>query len=249
MSGLCGKLEGVLERFGLPDGDAAFDLMFNFFGSGADQEHKNCFVTQRRAQHGVVAVFVLAAQNHDNSSREGFKRLERGVNIGGFRIVVIADSLNLCDEFDAMLHTCKGANRFRDLRRPCARKPRCNCGCENVFKVVRAGERNFPAIENFVVSTSLPEDDFPISNERSLLDIRLPAEPVHLRKRWSILGAYRIVRVQNGEILAGLIFEDSGFRGSICGQGFVPVQMIRRQIQENRDVGSKSVDQFELKAA
>lgn len=48
------------------DSDAAFDLSFDLFGSGANQQRQSRLVTQRLLQHRVVAALIFAAEDDQN---------------------------------------------------------------------------------------------------------------------------------------------------------------------------------------
>ena len=85
--------------------------------------------------------------------------------------------MNFRDEFDTMLDASKGVNCFRDLRGLHPGKPSRNSGRKNVFQIVRAGERNFVAIENFFFFIVSAKNEFPIRYKSALLNIGLPAEP------------------------------------------------------------------------
>jgi hypothetical protein len=58
----------------------------------ADQQHRVRFFAQLVAHDGVVAAFVLAAQDHPEIAVERIDRFHRGVDAGCLGIVVIADA-------------------------------------------------------------------------------------------------------------------------------------------------------------
>ena len=94
-------------------------------------------------ESGVIAAFVFSAENDEDSAWEGVERLESGVDVRGFRIVVIADAIAFSDKFEAMLDPGKGADGFGDAIRLRAGKPRGRNGGENILEIVRAGKRDF----------------------------------------------------------------------------------------------------------
>ena len=63
------------------------------FGAGADQHHRLCLLSKLFSQYSVVAIFVLAAENDPQVAGERVDCLFSRVHIGGFRIVVIPDTL------------------------------------------------------------------------------------------------------------------------------------------------------------
>jgi hypothetical protein len=75
------------------------------------------------------------------------------------------------------------------------------------------------------------------------------AEPVHRRLRELRVGdADRIVGIQNGLILRKLRFEEASFSGGVVLKRMVPVQMILRDVQSERDVRAEIEDRFQLEA-
>src|SRR5262245_1310222 len=87
------EFDGTFERAGGLDGDAAGDLAFDLFCSSADEKSENGFFAEQRLQGSVVAAFILATENDENAVGKSVEGLERGVDVGGFRIVVVADAV------------------------------------------------------------------------------------------------------------------------------------------------------------
>ena len=60
----------------------------------------------------------------------------------------------------------------------------------------------------------------------------------------------RIIGVEDEKIVFRLILEDAGLRRGIAGEiPLVPVEMIRRDVQDHRNVRAERFDVIELKAA
>ncbi len=133
-----GNLHGTLDRSGTLDRHAARDLLFNFLSRRADQQCKNGPLAQRFLQQRVITAFVFSAQNDQDSPGKGFQRLQRGIDVGGFRIVVIADASDFRDKFEAMLNARERADSARDGRRlgPCQARGRHRR--QHIFNVVGA---------------------------------------------------------------------------------------------------------------
>src|SRR5262249_34472360 len=104
--------------------------------------------------------FVFAAKNNQDSARECVDRFERGVDVSGFRIVVVADAIELGDELEAVFNSLKRANSFLDFARTSPREARCSDGSKNVFKIVGAGDRNFRLLENYFFFAVMAEEYF-----------------------------------------------------------------------------------------
>ena len=67
------------------------------------------------------------------------------------------------------------------------------------------------------------------------------AELVNLRTLGSKARCGGVVGIQDCGIALGLIFEDAGFRGSVSVQAAVPIEMVRREIQQYSNIGPKSL--------
>ncbi len=120
------------------DGDHATQLRLNFVGGGADQQHHARVLPQGFAKDGVVAPFILAAQNHQQVSRKSVQRLDRGVNVGSLGIIEIFHAGNFGHKLDAMLDAREGTHTFRNRRRLDSHQS-CRCrGSKNIFNVMIA---------------------------------------------------------------------------------------------------------------
>ena len=200
-------------------------------------------------QHGVVAAFVLAAQNNQDASGKSFERLLRGVHVGGFRIVVITHPANFSDELEAMLDSSKRAHALGDGRRPRASKGRCGYGCQNVFDVVRAGQGNIAEFEDRFLHTFVAKQNVAFLRESALGHTLLPAEPIHLRLCGGIGRCARVIRIQHRAVRFRLVLENSRLGGTVTLECVMAVQMIGREIQEHADVWLELFDKLQLKAA
>ena len=77
---------------------------------------QNRFFAQRLLQHRVVAAFIFAAKNDQDSSRKCIQRLQRRVDIRRLGIVVVAHAVDFGDKFEAVFDTCKAADSCRNRR-------------------------------------------------------------------------------------------------------------------------------------
>src|SRR6267154_1555923 len=157
--------------------------------------------------------------------------------------------MNFRDEFDAMLDASKGVHCFRDLQGRHPSKPSRYRGRQNVFQIVRAGERNFVAIENFFFFIVSAKNEFSIGHKSALFDMGLPAEPKNLRARRNDFAACRIIQIEDRRVLLDLVLENPSFGSSVSAKRLVAVQMVWRKVQQNSDARTKCFDQLELKAA
>src|SRR5450755_61009 len=100
----------VLKRAGVLKRDRALQLFANLLGGRANQQGGVRFGGKGRAKHGIVQAFVLAAQDHPKSAGEGVQSFQGGVHTGGFRVVIEIDSMQIADEFQAVLDRFKRAH-------------------------------------------------------------------------------------------------------------------------------------------
>src|ERR1051325_4851051 len=122
------NFDGALDRSRAFDGDASLNLLFDFFGRGTDEQCKDRLLAKRGLQNRVVAALVFPAENNKNAAGKSVERLERRVDVGRFRIVVIADAVVLRYTLEPMFDTSERADSFCNFFRLCPREPRCSNG-------------------------------------------------------------------------------------------------------------------------
>src|SRR6202040_875331 len=59
---------------------------------------------------------------------------------------------------------------------------------------------------------------------------------------------YGIVGVEHGQVRGALVLEQSRLGGGVAFEGVVAIEMIRRDVERDSDVGSEGVDGFQLEA-
>ena len=74
-----------------------------FLCCGADRVHAFDPLTEQIVQDGVIAAFIFAAENQVDVAGKGFQRLDRGINVGGFGIVVEINAIARSPRIQAML--------------------------------------------------------------------------------------------------------------------------------------------------
>src|SRR5258708_24355058 len=155
--------------------------------------------------------------------------------MGRLRSVVVARTMNFRDEFDTMFDASKGVNCFRDLRGLRPDKSSRYRGRKNVFQIVRAGERNFVAIENFFFFIVPAKNEFSIRYKSALLNIALPAEPKNLRARRNDFAACRIIQIEDRRVLLDLVLENPSFGSRVSTKRLVAVPIVWRKVHPNSD--------------
>src|SRR6266478_3484376 len=74
LRGVRGRLDGALKSLSALNGYAACNLLLDFFRGRADEQREDRFLAQRLLQRGVVAAFVLAAENIENPAGKCVER-------------------------------------------------------------------------------------------------------------------------------------------------------------------------------
>src|SRR5262249_21257622 len=136
-SDLRGALDSPLERLSLVDGDATCDLRLDFRCGRSDQQRKDAFFAQKRLKRRVVAALISAPENDENAAGESIQRFQRGVDIRGLGVVVIAHASDLADKFETMLDTRESAHSSRNRAWFSSSQTRGRSGSEDVLQIVR----------------------------------------------------------------------------------------------------------------
>ncbi len=104
-----------------------------------------------------------------------------------------------------------------------------------------AGELHFRAF--------VAENNLVVAEERAGGHSFLAAEPENFGLGRHALGDFRIVGVEQRDVLFELIFKHTHFGAGVFLESYVAVEMIGREIQEHANFRAKGIDGFELKAA
>ena len=90
----------------------------------------------------VGAAFIAAAENDHQRTGKGFDGFDRGVDVGGFGIVVILHAGNFGDEFEAMFDAAKTFHSGGDGGGDGSGEIGGGAGGQNIFDVVLAAKLN-----------------------------------------------------------------------------------------------------------
>ena len=112
-----------------------------------------------------------------------------------------------------------------------------------------SAQPNIPAAQQDRFGTVAPENDFLVPDKTPAGDSFLPAEPEHLRPRRRTCRGRWIIRVDDGRVILGLIFEHPHFRAPVGFERAVAVQMVRSEIEEHGDIWAECGNRFELETA
>ena len=231
------------------NGTGTVEFGGDFFRGGADEKGGARVGLERLAQRSVGAAFVLAAEDDQQRRIEGGDGFERGVYVGGFRVVVKLHAADFGDVFDAMLDAGERANAIGDGGRFGSGEPRGDRRGENIFDVVIAAEGNFVAAQNDFFVAMIADDDLRVAHVGARSDVLLAAEPVNAGRGRDALGDLGIVGVEDGGVALALIFEHAQLGAGVLGEGMMAIEMIGSEIEEQCDVRAEGFDGFELEAA
>ena len=116
---------------------------------------------------------------------------------------------------------------------------------------MRARERNLGDRHNRLDLAAFlrAEEDALAVHERALLHLTARAEPVdlRLRLRGDQLGRL-VLGVQDQEVVCGLILGDASLRRGIRLEAAVAVEVIRRDVQHQRDLRMERLNRLQLEA-
>ena len=114
LRGGVGFADGVLERLGVND-FGTFDLRFDLGRRRSDRVDALHALFQQVIEHGVVAAFVFPAENEVDVRGKRFQRLDRGIYVGSFGVVVVIDASNRGNKLQPVLDGLKVAHGLADL--------------------------------------------------------------------------------------------------------------------------------------
>src|SRR5712672_3739374 len=138
-----------------------------------------------------------------------------------------------------MLDSLKGAHTFRDRFSAGSGDSRCGNCRQDILEVMSPGKRNLVAPEHNLFCAIVTKNNVVAAQKRALRSTLLAAEPIHVRTRRSKRRCCRIISIQNREIFFALILKDARLGFAVKLQRMVPVQMIRREIEEHANVGTE----------
>jgi hypothetical protein len=214
-------------------------------GSGSDEENASSLSPQRQAERAVIAVLVLATQNHPQAAGKRVDRFESRIDIGGLGVVIPIDASPTSDELEPVLdsgETFHGRNNSIQIR---SGEPRGRNGGHHVGDVVPPAEGDLGSRHD----QALIEVDLFLFDPDSGRHRTGHAEPERAASSEAgIAHADRVVSVQNGELMRLLCFEQAAFCRLIRFHRAVTIQVVGRHVQRDGDVGAKVRDGLQLEA-
>ena len=178
----------------------------------------------------------------------GLQRLRDRVEVRGFRVVDEFHAVDFRDEFAAVragLEVRDGGNHF--LQRQTQHAADRERG-HDVLSVVRSAQLRLLHVQQRADPTLDAADD-----ERAVeVDVRAAVVRAEGDKLGRLLHPERAqhrhrLGLHNGPIERLLVLEDAGLRAGVVGHRVVPVEMVRRDVQQHGDGGTEEADGLQLK--
>ena len=134
-----------------------------------------------------------------------------------------------------MLHGFEVLDGVADLLRRTAGKHADANGGEDIFEIVRALERDFGTSMIIGRSPAIAKEDLAVADEGSVLTSFLRLNQIDLRARAAasatVVGSSALSTAKS---LGALVFEDARLGADIVRQGVVAVEMIGRDVEDQR---------------
>ena len=180
--------------------------------------------------------------------RKRFKRLDGGIHIGGFGIVVVVNISDCGHVLQPVFDCLEIFYRLSNLLRRAAHERACADTCQNVLDVVRTFQWNFRYQHEVALPIGCAEEDASIAYESAMVHFFLSTEPENLgfrscRQRY----ATGIVSIQHCKIIRLLVLEDPSLCIYIGFEGSMTIKMVRSDVQNYRYFGPEGLDGFQLK--
>src|SRR5579864_5750873 len=138
----------------------------------------------------------------------------------------------LPDFFRSTSHERTGADRSQDI-----------------LHVMRALEGDVRYRQHVPLFLGITKDDHAVANPRAQRNFLLTAKPEYLRpspRSQSRTG--RIVQIEHREVAGLLVLEDARLGVDVGVERAMAVEMVRRDIEHDRNFGPKGLDGLQLKA-
>src|SRR5574340_760236 len=229
---LVAVLHGGFKGPGAHDGDGALDLAGDLPGCGADQQRGPRFFGERPTEDRVVAALVLAAEDDPEAAGKGVQRLEGGVHVGGFGIVVEVDAAHAADKLQAVLHGTEGADGAGNGGSLRASEARGGGGGHSVLHVVAAaygdlgdGNKWLAVVPHRIV----------FEPQAALHAARAAKPNGGGGGEAYVIDADRIFGVEHGEVARALGFKQPAFGGGVVLETAVAVQVVGSDVQSHGD--------------
>src|SRR5215469_609054 len=237
--------DGSLQRSGLDQRHGAVESAADLRGRGANQQDGPGLGGQGLSQRGVVEALVIAAQDQPDSAPERVERLQRGVDAGGFGVVIEIDAAEVADELESMFDGAEFANGVRNRLMADSRARDGERSGKHVFDIVAAADRYLAGVHQ-----RLPEEDQLVAAKAcARLYVLAAAEPLgDGRSALGVSAADGVVGIEHGEIARLLRFEQAALGGGVPFEGAVAVEVVLCDVEADTDVGAEFADGFKLKA-
>src|SRR5271156_904543 len=242
---------GRVERAGINDGRRSFDMSDDLFGGRADGVDGPDALLNERAHEAVVGVLVLAAENQVDTGWEGRDGFHGGIDVRGFGVVVVVDTVDVGHEFKPVFYGAKALDSNADLIGRDSGETGSADGGEDVFDIVLAFERDGGCLEDEFGRRLFgsAEINCAVVDEGSLAHNAFAAEPEDTR-----LGAdggtrgHIVVGIKDENIVGGLVGEDALLGSDVILKAAMAIEVIGRDVEDDGNVGMELRSGFKLEA-
>ena len=224
-------------------------MRLDLSGRRSNRIHALHPLPQQFVEQCVVAAFVFATQNQVDVRGKGFQRLEGRVHIRRLRIVVVIHAAYRRHKLQPVLDRLELAHSLPNLFCRAAHERTRTNRRQHVFQIVRPLQRNLRNGDHFALLIAVAKHDAATANKRPSLHFLLPAEPEHLSAGSGGHGHTGwIVGIQDDKVTGILVLEDPRFRGGVGLERAVTIQMVRSNVQHDRNLRVESLNRLQLKA-
>ena len=201
-------------------------------------------IRQRRA-------LIMTAGDQDDRLVEGLHAFGGCIGIRSLGIIVVGNAIQLANKFDAVRKSGKGLQCLYDDRRVDAALMRQKSGSQTVLDILLSLQQELTcSAERDGFSPSLQHETI-TGKACAFFDPVRGGEQAHMGVCFRLLFQHRrirIVSIQKDAVRFVHIFKDPRLGCHIGLHGVMPLQMVGRDIQDDRRLRLEMGDEFQLEA-
>ena len=193
-------------------------------------------------------MLIVSPKDDGGGSRHGLHSLDGGVHIGALAVINVANTFQLPDKLNPVLHALEG---LQGMPKHLCGNAHSTCyahSCQSVLQIVRPWDINFVRSTHNLFLPVQPQHHFAIPCKGTFRHLMLSGEKEHVAfhlRNQRLQG--RIIVIKDCIILLGLLLENPHLHGGIGCHVPMPVQVILGDVQQCRHLGMKGICRFHLK--
>src|SRR4051812_15444511 len=200
-----------------------------------------------------IAPLIPSTGNEPNRSIDALQRFEGGIDIRTLRIVYKLNPSTLANDLKGMFQSGKRRQAAADRVERTPAEQSMGGSRHDVADIMVSDNTDLVSAANLLPNTRNRRHNpvaFEVGCPRYIsADCRRGGKPqTYPADMMSQRGHAIIVKIEDGEIRYGLIFEDPLFRRDIVVQRLITVLVIDRHIEQSGDPRMEPIDRFKLKA-